>query len=131
MSEIKTEECQGQVYEIGQSYLFSDGGDYWHCLRLKRIVKGYPTRFETWVTPTKFTVFDFIDELPASENIGTITPAPIELVDGAAYMFCLETTWVGFYRVSRKSFFDRLVGGNKICGLAEVTNIRPMTVESK
>ena len=131
MSEIKTEECQGQVYEIGQSYLFSDGGDYWHCLRLKRIVKGYPTRFETWVTPTKFTVFDFIDELPASENIGTITPAPIELVDRAAYMFDYhESTLldvIGLYEEKTNQF---CCNGWSII-LAHCSIIRPMTVESK
>ena len=96
MSEIKTEECQGQVYEIGQSYLFNNGGEYWHCLRLKRIVKRDPACFEVWVTPNKFTVFNFIKETPDFERRGTITPAPIELVGDAAYMFCLETTWVGF-----------------------------------
>ena len=128
MSGIKTEECQGHVYEIGQSYLFSDGGDYWHCLRLKRIVKGYPTRFETWVTPTKFTVFDFIDELPASENIGTITPAPIELVDGAAYMFDYKhESYIGIYTSPPHRFI--VVDGWTLASYC--TNIRLMTVESK
>ena len=58
-------------------------------------------------------------------------PAPIDLVDGAPYMFYLKATLTGFYRASRKSFCTRLIGGNKICGVTEATNIRLMTVESK
>ena len=58
-------------------------------------------------------------------------PAPINLVDGAPYMFYLKATLTGFYRASRKSFFDRLVGGNKICAVTEAADIQALTVESK
>jgi hypothetical protein len=59
-------------------------------------------------------------------------PEPIELIDGAAYMFdVIENTFLGFYRESRKSFFYEIINGNKIAGASEATNIRLMTVESK
>lgn len=125
MSEIKTVTHDGQVYEIGKDYLF---GSYKKTMKLIHIdsLSAYPFRvFEGGHDNGYKRIY------LGNAECGTITPAPIELVGDAAYMFCLETTWVGFYRVSRKSFFDRLVGGNKICGLAEVTNIRLMTVESK
>ena len=130
MDKIKTEECQGQVYEIGQNYLFNDGGDYWHCLRLKRIVKGYPTRFETWVTPNKFTVFNFIKELPDFERRGTITPAPIKLDHGKAYTFDYRAnrdSSIGVYSESENTFIT--VGNDYF--VFDCTNIRLMTVESK
>jgi hypothetical protein len=61
-----------------------------------------------------------------------ITPAPIDLIDGNAYMFNINGTWVGFYRESRNCFFTQLVNGNKIASVNECTKIRPMTVaESK
>jgi hypothetical protein len=61
-----------------------------------------------------------------------ITPAPIELIDGNAYMFNINGTWVGFYRESRNCFFTQLINGNKIASVNECTKILPMTVaESK
>jgi hypothetical protein len=130
MDEVKTVTYEGQVYEIGKYYLFNDGGDYWHFLRLKRLVVGSPLRFEVWITASKFTVFSYISEVPASECMGTITPAPIELVDGAAYMFDYHEnrkSAIGVYSKTADNFIT--VGNNYFTD--KCTNIRLMTVESK
>ena len=124
MSGIKTVTHKGQVYEIGQIYAFSDEGSLWvvDCLRVIMGNDDHPFKARSsWKLARKALLSD----------LGTITPAQIELVDGAAYMFYLETTWTGFYRASRKSFFDRLVGGNKICAVTEAADIQALTVESK
>ena len=118
---------EGNVYEIGKDYLFSRDGINWTYDKFVGIDGGYSKPFCTlnmeWL---------YIKEVPASKNMGTITPAPIELIDGAAYMFNINGTWVGFYREGRNCFFTQLVNGNKIASVNECTNIRPMTVaESK
>jgi hypothetical protein len=124
MSQIKTVTHEGQVYQIGKEYLFSMSGVTWFYDKLIDIDGGYPKPF-----CTKSKEWRYIKEVPASENMGTITPAPIELVDGAAYMFDINGfVALGFYREDRKSFFSC---GNKVCGLAEATDIRLMTVGSE
>ena len=131
MSEIKTVTYEGEVYQIGKYYLFNSGGDYWHWLKLKRLVTTIPLTFEVWVTCNKFTVFSFIKEVPTSENMGTITPAPIELINGAAYMFnshednLLDA--IGVYSESHNT----LTTFKNLCAVFDCTNIRLMTVESK
>ena len=82
----ETVEYKGNVYEIGQNYLFSDGGECWTYTKLK------------WISPDNS--FPFVNssgagyllmkEVGASQDLGTITPVPIKLIDGSAYMF--ETT---------------------------------------
>jgi|TARA_R110000744_G_scaffold91971_1_gene178318 hypothetical protein len=64
---------------------------------------------------------------------GVITPAPIDLIDGAAYMFDVGwgNAYLGFYKEDRKAFFNQLVNGNKIAAVNESKNIRPMTVVDK
>ncbi|MFT6988196.1 MAG: hypothetical protein ACJASL_000156 [Paraglaciecola sp.] len=125
MSEIKTVTHEGQVYQIGKPYLFSFSGATWFYDKLINIdaifnLKPFGTKSGEW---------SYIKEVPASESMGTITPAPIELVDGAAYMFDINgVVALGFYREDRKSFFSC---GNKVCGLAEATDIRLMTVGSE
>jgi hypothetical protein len=130
MSEIKTVTHEGKVYQIGKYYLFNSGGDYWHWLKLKRLVTTIPLTFEVWVTCSKFTVFSFIKEVPASENMGTITPAPIKLIDGAAYMFDYEgrkVDRIGIY-LKHDNHFVFPIGS---IHTTNCTNIRLMTVESK
>jgi len=131
MSEIKTVTHEGNVYQIGQGYLFNDGGDYWHFLKLKRLVVGSPLRFEVWVTANKFTVFSHIKEVPASKDIGTLTPAPIELVDGAAYMFNIRDGkhhHAGIYD-ERQGIFS--ISQGQWVVLESATNTRLMTVGSE
>jgi hypothetical protein len=117
---------EGNTYEFGQDYLFSDNKVHWTYGALTDLDSGFDRVFCTvdkeWL---------YIKEVPASENMGTITPAPIELVDGAAYMFDLATQWVGFYVKERNSFFSGRSSGNKLAGVSECKNIRRMTVEKK
>jgi hypothetical protein len=124
---------EGNVYEIGKPYLFSDGGNYWHLLKLKRVVVGGPLPFEVWLTASKSTVFSLIKEVPASGYLGTITPAPIELIDGNAYMFDEKIPYsnkdcIGIYENHKHKFHLK----NYSVFVESCTNIRPMTVaESK
>jgi hypothetical protein len=62
-----------------------------------------------------------------------ITPAPIELIDNAPYMFEVGgSKFLGFYETSQEAFFDRDDGGEEVAELSDCTNIRHMTVaESK
>ena len=128
MSKIKTVTHEGKVYEIGQEYLFSNDGTHLVYERLKAICPKSSYPFEGH--DGKFS--KYIGVLSDCKDQGTITPAPIELINGAAYMFDVrENTFLGFYRESRKSFFYEITNGNKIAGASEATNIRLMTVESK
>jgi hypothetical protein len=124
MSEIKTVTHEGKVYEIGKYYLFSDSGCKWSVDRLACINSQNSFIFES-----DRSVWNLIKE--TKHAIGTITPAPIELDDGAAYMFdWIERTMknsVGVYDLSSQRFY--FVKGHILASYC--TNIRLMTVESK
>jgi hypothetical protein len=126
MSEIKTVTYDGQVYQIGKSYLFSMSGVTWTYDKLKDVNGEYKNYFGT---PSK--EWRYIKELPASEGMGTITPAPIELVDGAAYMFDSHKNnlldAIGVY----SKVHNTLTTFKNLCAAFDCTNIRLMTVESK
>jgi hypothetical protein len=125
--EITTAAHEGQVYQLGQGYLFSMSGITWAYDRLLDIDGGYSKPF-----CTQSKEWRHIKEVPASKNMGTITPAPIELIDNGAYMFDFkDETCIGFYELSQEAFFDRHDGGKQIAKLSFCTNIRLMTVESK
>jgi hypothetical protein len=125
MSEIKTVTHEGKVYQIDQDYLFSVRGTTWVYEKLIGIDYSYSKNFCTasneWL---------YIKEVPASENMGTITPAPIELINGAAYMFDYDgrkIDRVGVYdEPSNRFYFPIGHSPTSSC-----TNIRLMTVESK
>jgi hypothetical protein len=122
---IKTVTHDGQVYQIGENYLFSDDGTDFSLAKLVRIKKN------DWPFGTDDgDVYRYIHEVSALKNIGTITPAPIELVDGAAYMFDYDgrkIDRVGVYdELSSRFYFPIGHSPASFC-----TNIRPMTVESK
>jgi hypothetical protein len=116
---------EGNIYELGQDYLFSDNKVHWTYGALTDLDGGYDRVFCTvdkeWL---------YIKEVPASENMGTIKPAPIELVNGAAYTFDYHPSRkpaIGVYHKIAGNFFT--VCGN-YCAV-KCTNIRLMTVESK
>jgi hypothetical protein len=127
MSDNKTAAHEGNVYEIGKSYLFSDTGSTWAVDVLMAINEPHDFKFIGSDCNWRKCKSAVLGEL------GTITPAPIYLINGNAYMFNVrDNTFLGFYRESRKSFFYEIENGNKIAGAPECTNIRPMTVaESK
>ena len=127
MSEIKTVTHEGKVYEFDQDYLFSNDKFNWTYGALVDLDGGQDKVFCTfdkqWL---------HIKEVPASENMGTITPAPIEYIDNAPYIFEVGgSQHLGFYEKSQEAFFDRDDGGDEVAKLSDCTNIRLMTVESK
>lgn len=53
----------------------------------------------------------------------------IKLIDGKTYEFELNTRlYLGFYIKHRNSFFTNIPRGNKICGLSQASNIKPLVV---
>ena len=123
-SKSETVTHEGNVYQIGQCYLFSDDGVHWHSDNLERIAEDDDFEFKctscNWKNCKSFT----------SAEIGTITPAPIELIDGNAYMFDFGVTGnrIGVYSNSSGKF----IYPAGYTSAVNCTNIRPMTVsESK
>jgi hypothetical protein len=127
MSEIKTETYKSQVYQIDRPYLFLNTNKKWEF--------GYLTNIDST------SQFPFINH--ASENfssikcvpefrcgMGTITPAPIELVNGAAYMFDCDdhSNVIGLFIKGGGLF---LIHDGAVFNASACTNIRLMTVESK
>ena len=117
---------EGNIYEFDQDYLFSNDNFNWTYGALVDLDGG-----QDFVFCTFDRQWLYIKEVPASENIGTITPAPVELVDGAAYMFdWIERPMknsVGVYDLNSQRFY--FVSGHILSSYC--TNIRLMTVESK
>jgi hypothetical protein len=78
-SKPKLETFNGMQHEIGKWYEFSNDGDRWDVSKLDAI-EGSNFAFRTslgWMQCCR----------EAAISLGTITPAPVELVDGAAYEF--------------------------------------------
>ena len=122
MSEIKTVTYEAKVYQIGSVYEFSDKGKEWALDELIYIDEGKDLPF-----CTRQYEWELIRE--ASYSIGTITPSPIELIDGSAYMFDEQEPYsnrncIGIYEKHGHKFhlknYATLV---KVC-----TNIKPMAV---
>jgi hypothetical protein len=123
MSEVKTETYEGQVYQIGSVYEFSDDGVKWELDYLLAVGSNPTFPFEA----KKFE-WELIRE--ANYVMGTITTAPVELIDGNAYMFDYDKNSkviVGVYNQGGESFLTRM----GILRPWNVTNIRLMTVEEK
>jgi hypothetical protein len=124
MSDIKTVTHEGQVYQLNKDYFF---GNYKKTLKLMRIdiASAYP-----------FKVYENGSEngyeriYLGSAEFGTITPAPIELIDGAAYMFNCDSDVdvIGLFSKGGGLFVKNNGAAFNACFC---TNIRLMTVESK
>jgi hypothetical protein len=110
----------GNIYEIGKYYLFSDDGIDWASDKLKSIQHQDDFKFKAGFN------WKLIKEL---SDVGTITPAPIDLIDGNAYMFDYKgASYIGIYTSPPHRFIQ--VDGFTLSSYC--TNIRPMTVaESK
>ena len=120
--EIKTATHEGNVYQIGKHYAFSDDGKEWEL----DILEGFDEE-DAHPCHGELEIWRLIRIMESSE-LGTITPVPIELIDGAAYMFDYQgSQGVGLYEKDKDSFF--MVGYSY--NLENCTNIRLMTVESK
>jgi hypothetical protein len=115
---------RGNIYQIGKYYLFTDNGKKFTLAKLTHIGKGdHP-----FLTNEK-DFFRYMYEVSTLEDTGTITPAPIDLIDGNAYMFDFrEATYTGICCYKTEQF---LTLESRIL-YSYCTNIRPMTVaESK
>ena len=123
MSDCKTVTHEGNVYEFGKDYLFSLNELDWTYAKLTDIDGGYEKVF-----CTQENEWRYIKEIPASRTMGTITPAPVELVEGNAYMFNIRGDEViGLYDLESGT----LAGGRYCLHCSAVSNIRLMTVEKK
>jgi hypothetical protein len=114
---------EGNIYEFGQDYLFSNNRVHWTYGALTDLDGGcervFCTADKEWL---------YIKEVPASKNMGTITTAPIELINGNAYMFDYKgASYIGIYTSPPHRFIQ--VDGWTLATYC--TNIRPMTVEKK
>jgi hypothetical protein len=127
MNEVKTVTHKGKAYQIDKPYLFLSTNGRWEF--------GYLTKVDS-VSQFPFInhsaeSFSSIKCLPELISVsGTITPAPIELVDGAAYMFDYEgrkVDRIGIY-LKHDNQFVFPIG---YIHTTNCTNIRLMTVESK
>ena len=119
--ETETVTYKGNVYQIGGVYEFSDDGVDWVVNKLMGVLVSGDLPFDT----KKFG-WKLIREV--NYTIGTITPAPVELIDGAAYMFDYkDVASIGLYEASTLRFIQV----NGFTCSSRCTNIRLMTVGSK
>jgi hypothetical protein len=123
-SKLVTVTHEGNVYELDKHYLFGNSHQLHRLLKIDKL-SDFPFRVLDKGQENGFTKIHLVDL-----NTGTITPAPIELINGAAYSFSVrksETVIAGIYdgrvfNVSQGQWVD----------FESCTNIRPMTVtESK
>ena len=124
MSDNKTVTHKGNVYEIGKHYLFGNSYQLHKLLKINT-ESDYPFRVLDEGQENGFTKIHLVDL-----DEGTITPAPIELIDGNAYTFDYfsEKDLIGVYSKS----WNVLLSLKKQVQAIHCTNIRPMTVkESK
>ena len=130
MSEIKTVTYEGNVYDLEGIYLANDigsgEGNLWTTMRLISInpKSTHPFRVsdrEGW---------KYITVIRSPQTFGTITPAPIELIDGAAYMFNCDSDVdvIGLFSKGGGLFVKN---NGAAFNASFCTNIRLMTVESK
>ena len=116
----KTVTHEGNIYEIGKHYLFSDWGICWQADKLRYVENNGDWEFKgiscSWRYCKPF----------AEGEIGTITLAPVKLVDGDAYMFDYKgRTQYGIYSDKEMSF----VTSDGWTVVNYCTNIRRMLVE--
>ena len=125
IEEIKTATHKGNTYQIGKVYAFSDYGEEWEHDILKEFQEDsrHPCHGES-------ENWNLIRAIEPS-GLGTITPAPIELIDGGAYMFNSHNTKlldaIGLYEENNNRFYFN----GSYADLAYCSFIRLMSVESK
>ena len=124
---MKTIEYKGMVYEIGKYYLF---GDYENDISKYRKLKDIDPDKENPFEDERGEEFMYIKQLPSSDNFGTITDAPVELVDREIYLFDYNNGSSGmvgsvmrYCKSSNHFYFDNTYFDAKHC-----SNIRKMGV---
>jgi hypothetical protein len=134
IGEIETIEFQGVIYQTDQNYLFSMDERNWSYAKLVGINIDNTPSVNVIDRPflTPYQEWRYIKEVPTSDNMGTITPVPTELIDNAAYMFnCYHgNNRLGFYESSQDAFFNERDGGDEVAKACECSDIRLMTLAS-
>ena len=122
--EPETVTYKGNVYQIGKHYLF---GSYRQMHKLLSIDSSSMHPFRVIIDEEG--VEDGYSRISlVNVEAGTITPVPVELVDGGAYSFTVRSNSkcrVGIYQSSRHIFN---ISQGQWFDFEEVTNIRLMTV---
>jgi hypothetical protein len=123
MSDCKTVTHEGNVYELDKHYLFGISQQLHKLLKIDKL-SDYPFRVMDKGDENGFKTMHLVDL-----DAGTITPAPIDLIDGNAYMFNVQGNEViGLY----SSDDETLTSARYCLHYSMMSNIRPMTVaESK
>ena len=115
MSELKTVEHKGKVYQIGAAYEFSDCGKWWHCDYFEAVRDGAEHEFAS--SNDSYVLCREI------QSVGTIAKVEVKLIDGAAYQFdCKFESLLGFYYAECSLF---VIPGNS-WALKDCTNIIPL-----
>jgi hypothetical protein len=124
MSEVKTVTYEGKVYQIDKLYTFTNDRNH----KITRRLKSGKSNAEFPLCDHAGGSWRHIEAIESSE-LGTITPAPIELVNGNAYMFdygCIGNR-VGVYHKEA----DRFYFAAAHVPVSACTNIRLMIVGSE
>ena len=115
---IETVVSNGMQLEVGKVYEFGDSGLIWFAGNLCGIYNG---KFKT-----DLDSFNYIRKCEA--GLGTITPAPVDLVDGAAYAFeYQDEDMLGRYH----KWSNRFVIGNSNIKANKVKGITRLVPEVK
>jgi len=98
---MKTIEHKEKVYQAGAVYEFSEDGEEWCIDRLENINQHVPYPYET----CPGDVYDFIRVCKAS--LGTITDAPVKLIDGECYQYTDRRgmEWKGYFSAEHDTFY--------------------------
>ena len=123
---METVEYKGKIYEVGKYYLFGDTkDDISCCIKLESINSTGYFPFGAIGLEWKY-----IKQMPSSDSFGTITDAPVELVDGSIYIFdglTVKQTGVGFYN-KENDIFTPTSGDKEGIPVEYCSNIRKMGV---
>lgn len=122
--DTETVTVDGMVYGIGKVYEFSNDEAFWRSGTLTCAREEGKYRFDS-----ESAAWDLCREIDP-KTIGTITPAPAELVDGKVYMFEFDGhKFVGFYNQGSERFEFSSCGVH--INESDATNITPLSPEAK
>ncbi len=127
---VETVTVDGMVYEIGKSYITTscELAILASAELNGRFLLKYPDANGSNCTFDSSTL-----SINPEWTTGTITPAPVDLVDGKAYQFDRNReTWIGFYSFKRGCFVeskDSTSSGGEVSSVEICTNIIPLVPE--
>ena len=110
---------EGQVWQIGEMYQFSDDGANWVGVPLK----GFAGKVAAPCQDSNSHRWKHIRPIDPAD-LGTVTPVPVELVDGSVYVFSVGASvikGIGFYDEYVHAFYS---GPMTIAHVTSCTNIR-------